>query len=148
MSNFIRGVKLAGDYARQFIAQDGQYIRKETQDLGPAIQHVKKIRDMHEHATAASNRGEWRHTGSIPMTVLIDWLNAHRYTMDQCARNEGGIPGKKYPYSKSGVKDKFLAYFLSRKFSKLHNEHVTTKRNRSQILMPGAQHGDNKPAGT
>ena len=123
-----RVTKVAGDYLRRFFSQDGRHFRRETQEIGPAIKRVEEIRHLHDQATRASNPNEWRHKGSIPMSVLIEWLTKNGFTIDQWARNDGGIPGKRYPHSRSGVKDKFLAYFLSRDFSKLHNEHVTTKR--------------------
>lgn len=147
-----RLIKRAGDYARTFFSQNGQHFRREHQEMGPAIQRVAEIRDLHSQATKASNPGQWRHEGSIPMTVLIDWLTDTGFTIDQWARNDGGVPGKRYPDSKSGVKDKFLAYFLSRDFSKLHNVHVTTKRESSQIVVPdnyvGGKSRDNKLRGT
>ena len=138
-----RLVKAGNGYVRSLISQDGQHIRREWQDISPIIQHVEKVRHMHEHATKASNPNEWRHEGTIPMTVLIDWLWKNNYTMDQWARNDGGIPGKRYPNSRSGVKDKFLAYFMSRDFSKLHNHHVTTRKESNFFAAP-----ERKPNGT
>lgn len=141
-----RLIAAAGDYRRSFLTQDGAHYRREHQELGPAMKRVQNIRDMHDYATKSSNPNEWRHVGSIPMTVLIDWLTENRFTMDQWARNDGCVPGKTYPQSRSGVKDKFLAYFMSRDFSKLHNAHMTTKRGSSQIVVPtfigGKDRGD------
>jgi len=131
-----RFLKRVGDYARSFVSQDGSFFRREHQNIAPAIKRVQEIRDMHSYATKASNPNEWRHVGSIPMTMLIDWLTDNHFTMDQWARNDGGIPGKQYPNSKSGVKDKFLKHFLSRDYSKLHNVHVTTVNKSSTIVMP------------
>ena len=146
----VRPIGRAGDYTRSFVSEDGVHKRRETQDLDHTIRHVRLIRDKHSLATRSSNPNEWRHRGSIPMTVLIDWLGKNNYTIDQWARNDGGIPGRSYPFSKTGVKDKFLAYFLSRDFAKLHNEHVTTKRESSQIVVPSTyrrKHGNNESAG-
>jgi len=140
-----RLTKVAGiDYARSFFSQDGKHYRREHQEVGHTIKHVAAIRAKHDHATKASNPNGWRHIGSIPMTMLVDWLNKHGYKMDQWARNDGGIRGKTYPESKSGVKDKFLAHFLSRDYSKLHNQHVTTKRGSSQIVVPDNYIGSSK----
>jgi hypothetical protein len=131
-----RFVKGAGDYTRTFFSRNGKHYRREHQDIGPAIRRVEEIRDLHSFATKASNPGEWRHVGSVPITMILDWLNKNGFTYDQWARNDGGIRGKRYPESRSGVRDKFLAYFLTRDFAKLHNAHITTKRATSQILVP------------
>lgn len=144
-----RLTKAVGDYVRGFQSEDGKHYRTESQNLDPAMRRVQHFRHMYDAATKASNPNEWRHLGSIPFTVIIDWLNANNYTIDQWARNDGGIPGKRYPESKSGVKDKFLAYFMSRDFAKLHNMHVTTKRESSQIWVPPrVKDGIDKQTGT
>ena len=119
-----RFVKGAGDYLRSFSTEGGANYRVESQNLNGAIKHVEKIRHMHEHATKASNPNEWRHLGSIPIVVITDWLTRNKYTFDQFARDE------------DNCKKKFLKYFMSRDFSKLHNGHVTTKRESSQIVVP------------
>lgn len=126
----------AGDYARTFSSEDGRHYRGHHQELGPAIRRVQHIRHMHEHATRASNPNGWQHIGSIPPAVLVDWLNKHGYKIDEWARNDGGDPYKTDPHSGGGVKDKFLKYYLSRDFAKLHNRHVTTKAESSQIVVP------------
>ena len=112
------------DYGVSFSVEDGTEYVGTHQNIDPVIDHVKKVRDMHSHATAASNPNEWRHVGSVPMSMIVDWVHKSPYTFAQWARNE------------DGAKDKFLKYFLSRDFSKLHNQHVTTKRESSQITMP------------
>jgi hypothetical protein len=129
-------VKSVGDYRRGMAIESGKNYRVQSQDLGPAIRRVQSIREGQEQSTRASNPNEWRHKASIPVTVLVDWLKKNNFDMHQWAVNEGGIPGRSYPYSRSGVKDKFLAYFLSRDFSKLHNEHITTKRETQQFVVP------------
>lgn len=146
-----RLTKASGDYLRGFRTEDGEHYRTERQNLAPAMKRVQEIRHLHDQATRSSNPNEWQHVGSIPMTVLIDWLTANRFTMDQWARNDGSVPGKQYPESRSGVKDKFLAYFLSRDFSKLHNRHTTTRRESSQFVVPnyiGSSSRDNDVRGT
>lgn len=112
----------------------------EKQELSHAIKHVSRIRQLHDLATRASNPNGWMHIGSIPEVVLIDWLNKHNYTMDMFARNDGGEYNRdgdpQFHLKDSGVKSEFLRYFLSREFSKLHNQHVTTKRETSRIVVP------------
>ena len=130
----------SGDIARAFQSEDNKNFRIESQDLRPVAKHVEKIRHMHEHSTRASNPNEWMHIGSVPQVVLIDWLNKHNYTMDMFARNDGGDYNRdgdaQFHLKDPGVKSQFLRYFLSRDFSKLHNQHVTTKKESSQIFMP------------
>jgi hypothetical protein len=132
-----RLTQVAPGYRRSFLTEGGKSYRKQSQDISPVIEHVKHVKDMHSYATKASNPNEWRHVGTIPMTLIVDWCQKNGYTFDQWASNAGGRRGYSYPESKTGVRDKFLAYFLSRDFAKLHNAHVTTKRESSQILMPG-----------
>ena len=136
-----RLTRAVGDYARSFSTESGLHFRRETQELGPAMARVKRIREAQEHR--GTGKHDRRYVGSVPFVVLSDWCNKNRYTMDQWARNDGGIPGMMYPESKSGVKDKFMAYFLSRDFSKLHTQHVTTKRETSQFVVPGKIGGEN-----
>ena len=143
-----RYVKGAGDYLRTFSSEDGAHYRVESQDLTPAIRRVQEIRDLQATATRASNPNEWRHVGSVPITVVVDWCQRNGYTFDQFARDE------------DNAKKKFLAYFKTREFSKLHNEHITTKRKSSVVSVPnsiaskamdltGIGNGiDNEPGGT
>ena len=111
------------DVAKMFLAEDGKHYRGQRQDIAPIIDRVTDLRNG-AITSKIKNPNEWRHVGSIPMTVLLDWLTKNRYTMDQWARNE------------DRSKDKFLRYFMSRDFSKLHNNHITTKRESSQIVVP------------
>ena len=134
--------KALGDYTRGFVSEDGKHYRTERQELSHAMKHVQNIRDKHATATRASNPNQWRHIGSIPEVVLDDWLNKHGYTRWHFTTNQGGDPYNKDPYADNGVRSRFLRYFLSRDFSKLHNMHVTTKRESSQILMPGDPNAD------
>lgn len=93
-------------------------------ELNPHIKRVQYLRDVFGAATKASNPNGWEHVGRIPIPIVTDWCRSNGYSFDQWARNE------------DGAKDKFMRYFLSRNFSKLHNEHVTTKRESSQIVVP------------
>ena len=140
-----RLTKAVGDYVRRFKTEDGVHYRMEHQDLDPAMRRVKLIQEAEaRRGTGITDR---RYVGSVPMTLIIDWCRKHGYTIDQWARNDGGIPGMMYPESTSGVKDKFMKYFLTREFSKLHTQHSTTRKASSRIIVPnpiGNGHGNNE----
>ena len=75
------------------------------------------------------------------MPVLKDWLTRNNYTMNQWATNAGGRKddGTDDFYRKDkGVKSRFMRYFKGREFSKLHNDHVTTRPGRSHISVPSS----------
>jgi hypothetical protein len=145
-----RFIKGAADYGRSFVSEDGVHYRREHQNLDASIEHVRKIRDKHDYATRQSNPNGWQHIGSVPQVVLIDWLNKHGYTMDEFARNDGGtrcaagMDPVAHATLDGGVRSEFLRYFLSRDFSKLHNQHVTTKRESSVITVPDNYIGSSK----
>jgi hypothetical protein len=139
-----------GDYARTISEEGGKFYRGQHQDMGAIEKHVTKIRHMHEHATKTSNPTGWRHVGSVSPAVLMDWLNKNGFTLQQWAVNAGGDPYNKFKGG-PGIYDKFLTYYLSRDFCKLHNDHVTTKRESSQIVVPtsyiGSKREDKRNAG-
>lgn len=141
MGRKFRKVRASGDILQTFSTEDGKNIRGIHQTIDPAIHHVKRLRDINDCATKTSNPNEWRHIGSVPETVLYDWLNANSYTMHQWAVNEGGTkcPAGSDPVAHAkldhGVRSKFLRYFLSRDFSKLHNQHTTTRKGSSSIIV-------------
>ena len=143
----VRPIKASGDYARGFVTQHGKHYRKEVQNIAPTMKRVKEIAELQSYATAASNPNGWRYLGSIPETLLIDWLNTHGYTMDQWARNDGGTrcPAGSDPVAHAtldgGIKSKFLRYFLSRDFSKLHTQHVTNRQESNRVIVPGNYKG-------
>ncbi len=138
-------ISVSRDYAVTVSQENGKTYYGNHQEVGPLIKRTQKIRDMHSHSTKSSNPNEWKHIGTIPISVISKWCQDNNYTFDEWARNDGGIKGKQYPDSRSGVKDKFLAYFLSRDFAKLHNMHFTTRSESSQILVP-AKYGDKREA--
>jgi len=128
----------AGDYSRSFSVEDGNFYRGFHQDLAPAIRRTELIREAQSRRSRASNPTDRQYIGSVPQTVLIDWLNARGYTIDQFARREGTI------------REEFMRYFLSRDFSKLHTQHTTTRRESSRIVVPnyiGGNNGDNQLRG-
>lgn len=126
--------RAVGDYVRSFSHEDGADYRVEHQELGPAISRSQLIREA--QAVNGTGKHDRRYVGSIPVTLLQGWLNKHGYRMDEFARNEGGNPYKTDPHQGGGVKDKFLKYFLSRDFAKLHTQHTTTRAENSRIIVP------------
>ena len=123
-----------GDYVRGFKPEDGAHYRTEHQELGPAIRRSQLIQEAElRNGTGDNDR---RYVGSVPMVVVTDWLNKNGFTWEEYGRNEGGIPGMLYPESKHGVADKFMAYFMTREFSKLHTQHITTRKASSRIIVP------------
>lgn len=129
---------LSGDALQQtsYNEEDGKVFIGHHTDLAPHMKRVQYLRDVGAQATRKSNPNGWQHKATVPIPVITDWCRRNGYTFDQWARNEGGIRGKTYPHSTNGVKDKFMKYFLSREFSKLHNEHITTKRESSVFTVP------------
>ena len=150
-----RLTRAVGDYIRTFSTEDGEHYRTERQELGPAIRRAKLIQESQAHH--GTGKYDRRYIGSVPQVVLTDWLKNNGYTADQWARNEGGrqCPAGEDPVNHcihdNGVKSQFLRYFLSRDFAKLHTQHVTTKRESSQIVVPnyiGKRDGTNNLRGT
>ncbi len=126
----------AGDYVRSFATEDGEHYRVHHQELGPAMKRVEQIKQAQDAAKGkVYNPTDRTYIGSVPVTVLTDWLQAHGYTIDQFARREGTI------------RQDFMKYFLSRDFSKLHTQHTTTRRESGRIVVPdyiGREHGTDK----
>ena len=145
-----RVVAHQGDFARTFSTEDGQGFRGLHQDIDPVIKHVQKIRDMHQYRDPRKDSIADRHVGSVPGAVLEAWLKKNGHTMHEWAINAGGDPYIKRKGG-PGVYDKFLSYFLSRDFSKLHNDHVTTRPETSQFVVPnfiGGKREDEKHTGS
>lgn len=138
-----RLTRAVGDYVRGFQTEDNAHYRTERQELGPAIRRARLIREAQAHAGPTVT--DRRYIGSIPMTVLTDWLNARGYTMSDWARNVGGercpvgVDPLSHAVHDGGVKSEFLRYFLSRDFSKLHAMHSTTRATggEGKIWVPG-----------
>lgn len=151
----LRPTKRAGDYLRTFGSEDGKHYRGEHQDLGPAMARSKLIRES--QAQNGTGQHDRQYIGSIPMTVLIDWLNKRGLTMADWAINAGGtrcpvgVDPLQHCRTDNGVKSEFLRYFLSREYSKLHTQHTTTRRESSSIVVPnyiGGNDVDKKLRGT
>ena len=138
--------RATGDYARGFAVEDGKNIRVEHQELGPAMRRVEAIKEAQAHK--GTGQFDRRYIGSVPMTVLWDWLKERKFSMNDWATNAGGSicpPGAdplEHCVHDNGVKSQFLRYFLSRDFAKLHTQHTTTRD--SKIWVPGSVDSDNK----
>lgn len=109
----MRTIKAYSDLRTWFASEEGKEYRGMSQDLSPVFQHVRQMDDKVNGAPSAGNKG-WKYAGSVPMSVMVDWLGKNHYTFDQWARNE------------DGAKDKFKKYIRSREFHKLfaHNQRL------------------------
>ena len=114
----------AGDYSRALAFEGGNVYRHHHQDMAPVMKRVEQIRELQAHHTKETNPSERTYIGSVPVVLLVDWLNKRGYTREQYARNENGIATA------------FKKYFLSREYSKLHSQHTTTRRESNRIVVP------------
>lgn len=113
-------VKGYGDAWKGFKSEDGKHYRTSHADFSNIIEHNRYLNEAVNESTVMKKKG-YQHIGSIPTVLLEDWLTKNGYTMHDFAINAGGDKDKSNPYGGGGVKDKFLKYFLSRDFNKLHN---------------------------
>lgn len=120
-----RVIKNDGEVTKGFVSEDGAHYRTYSQDMEPIIDRVKYLNEKVNGADRSTNRAGMKYLGSIPRVMLEDWLTKHNYTMHDFAINAGGEKGKTDPNG-GGVKDKFIKYFMSREFSKLHTQHTTS----------------------
>lgn len=125
-----------GELVKTVQSEDGKHYRHFSQDLRPVMDRVTYLNEKVNGATRAENRNGYHYLGSVPITVITDWLEQHNYTLNEFATNAGGDRRRTDPTG-PGVKDKFLRYFMSRDFSKLHTQHVTTKRPDSGLIYLG-----------
>lgn len=125
------------DITKSFAHEDGANYRHWRQDFDPIIKRVEHLRHKVNEAPRSGNKSGMYYRGSIPMSLLLDWLNSNGYRFDEWARNDGGQNGTLDDYrTDPGVKSKFLRYFYSREFAKLHTQHTTTKKAFSSV--PGS----------
>ena len=108
-----RTLKIYGDMRTWFASEEGKNYRGMSQDLDPVFNHVRHMDAKVNGAPQRGNKG-WKYAGSIPVSVMVDWLRKNGYTMDQWARNE------------DGAKDKFKKFIRSREYHKLfaHNQRL------------------------
>ena len=116
-----RILKDYGNTVTGFKSEDGKHYRTTHSDFSDVVEHVKNMNEQVNGASRATNRQGYKHIGTIPLPILEQWLFERNYTMHEFAINAGGEKGKTDPYGGGGVKDKFLKYFLSSDFNKLHN---------------------------
>lgn len=125
-----------GELTKNVISEDGKHYRHFSMDMDPVMDRVKYLNEKVNEAPRAGNRQGYHYLGSVPLTMITDWLDKHGYTMHDFSVNAGGEKGKTNPNG-SGVKDKFMKYFMSRDFAKLHTQHVSTKRSDSGLIYTG-----------
>ena len=113
-------------FSTTFSVEDGKQFISHNIDMDPHIKAVQRRREINQLSTRASNPNGHEHVARIPIPEMIRWGNANGYSFHQIMANA------------DGAKDKFLKHFLSRDFSKLHNEHVTTKKERSTVTVPAS----------
>ena len=114
---FLKGY---GNMWTGFKTEDGEHYKTTHADFSGIIDHVKHMNETVNESATARRKG-YQHIGTIPLPLLEQWLIEHGYTMHEFAINAGGEKNKTNPHGGGGVKDKFLKYFLSRDFAKLHN---------------------------
>ena len=68
-----------------------EHIRHLHQEMDPVIEHVRETAQKVAAAPTVGNPDGWAYLGSIPMTILLDYLAKRNVRMDQYARNEDGI---------------------------------------------------------
>ena len=125
-----------GNLKRTVESEDGINYRRWSQNFDPIIQRVEYLKNKVNEAGRAENRHGYKYLGSVPIALVADWLNKHNYSWHDFAVNAGGEKGKTNPGG-PGVKDKFMKYFMSRDFAKLHTQHVTSKASDSGIIYTG-----------
>lgn len=101
-----RPISIHRDLASWFATEDGKHYRGMTQDMGQVMRHVQRTDARVNSAPRSGNPNGWEYRGSIPMAMVVDYCRKNRCTIDQWARDEGGL------------KTKFLKQFKTREFSK------------------------------
>ena len=133
MASKFRPLGGAGDLVSTFSSEEGAHYRGHHQELAPAMRRVKQIQEL--QARRGRGKLDKEYMGSVPVAVLTDWLTRNGYTKHEWAINAGGDPYNKFAGG-PGVYDKFLSFFLSRDWAKLHTQHVTTKRESNVVTVP------------
>ena len=114
-----RLIKRVGEYSRGVVSEDGVSYRHERQDMDPVLEHVRFMSEKVNTAPKSGNRHDMHYVGSLPMTVLIDWCNKQRITMNEYACSKG-------------LRKKFIRY-VQREMPKF----MAPQKKSSQILTPG-----------
>lgn len=86
-----RRLKHRGELQTYFGSEDGIHYRGIHQEMNPVIERVKRLDAQVNEAPAVGNTNDWRYLGSIPVSVLVDYLTKRNIPMDVFARNEGGV---------------------------------------------------------
>ena len=127
-----------GGTRKSFISEDGKHYRKYSTNMDPIMDRVAYLNEKVNGASRVTNKQGYHYMGSVPITFITDWLNKHGYTFHDFAINAGGEKGRTDPNG-PGVKDKFMKYFMSRDFSKLHTHHVSSKQSDNGFIYTGGK---------
>ena len=84
--------------------EDGKQYAGISQDMGPLMDRVRYLDAKVNGATAQENKRGQKYIGSIPNSVLIEWLHRHGHTYRDWLINA------------DGCKDKFKKYILQPEF--------------------------------
>jgi hypothetical protein len=90
MADIKRVTRHSGDIARYFGYEDGVAYRGHRQNVEAIKSHVAFMDAKVNGAPSRGNPREWTYRGSIPQSLLIDYLTQRRIGYDVWARNEGG----------------------------------------------------------
>ncbi len=96
-----------GEVVRRVVSaqgDDGRVVHKRalTQRMDPVMERVEQM------SSGVNTSRTWRYAGTIPLTMLLSWLEANHVRFDQWARNE------------NGTKQRFLRWFINRDRRKLY----------------------------
>ena len=83
-----RITKVLGEYKRGIISEDGVNYRHTRQEMDPVIEHVKFLSQKVNDAPKRGNRHDMHYVGSLPWSVLEDWLNKRSIGIDVFARSK------------------------------------------------------------
>ena len=123
-----RVIRRIGDIETALVVQDGKHYRHMRQELQPAIDRTREMTEYVNEVPRRNNRYDREYIGSLPATVLMDWMTKNKVRPDQYARNEGG------------VMDKFRKEFLqNRDFAKFR---ASTYKKTRGILLPRSLRGE------
>lgn len=119
-----RVLQQEGGVTKTFVTEDGKHFRCHTQDVTPVIDRVKRISEAQAESSSIGRKHEY--LGSIPAVMLDAWLKKHGYERSDI-------------YLNPEVRPRLMAWFLSRDFAKLHNQHITTRNNDRGFYVAGGK---------
>lgn len=94
MADLARVTAHHGDIARYFAREDGKSFRGHRQSVEAVKRHVEFLDHKVNGAAQRGNPRNWQFAGSIPMSIVVDYLTERNIPIDVWARNEGGEKDK------------------------------------------------------